>query len=283
MRYEAQLLERERAPTLLAEELSPELAYASMMRYGTRRTPEGRLQSAWNHAEFALSRSSRIDEELRRVYIEYAQALLGDIIASPKSHSDTQLGAFVLSSYLPCLQKRALGEAIDPTDCQDTYLSLGAAIKYLQPLSVEEPPQWRMAEVAILAASARMRRPELLLYPGSPREEASPVAQYNHDGYFLVDSTKLAIQQKLTPSDRDYDDSITILILEPILRRACKKAGLSEAASTSEQLNHALSLIVAEAHSHELTSSEQALLNHLSSAVAHHRFAAERTVIALAS
>lgn len=283
MASEVRFLEREYAPEPLAEHLSYDVACAGLRHYGTKRSAKGLFLSAWYTAEFALSREAQIDTELRMTYIDYARDLLGSVLAQPDTHTDIRLGALVLSSYTACLQKRARGESILPSDCEQIYQSLGSAIRYLHPLDIHERPQWRMAETAVLAASARMRRPDLLMYPSSPREEASSTARFNHDGYFLADSSKLAIQQKLTPTNKEYDESITMLILEPILKRAHKKAGFDPDTPTPEQLAHTLSLIVAETHRQDLTSEEITLLNHLSSAVAHHRFAAARTTLAAAS
>lgn len=279
MSAEVHILERECAPAPLAEHIPFEVAIAGMRRFGTKRRPEGQFMSAWHHAEVALTRDRVIDNTVRRSYIDYAQDLLGEIVRNNKAHADTQLGALVLSSYMQCLQKRALGQEILPEDCKEIYRSLGAAISYLQPLAINKPPQWRMTETLVLAASSRIQRPDMLMYPSSPREESSPVSERNHDGYFLRDKSKLAIQQKLIATDKTYDESITVLVLEPILRRAYVKAGLNTKELTvAEQLNYVLSLIVSETSGRNLTSSEQQILNHLSSAVAHHKFAAEKQV-----
>ena len=264
-------------PWSLAEEQPFQQLLENVKRFNNKCKPEGWLHSAWSHAEFALYQGEKIDNELRQMYIEYSQNLLQWVVMDASANSDTQLEAFVLSSYLHCMQKRAFGEDVLSEDCLAIYESLGAAIGYLRPININEPPQWQMMEVAVLAMAARMRKPELLMYPGSPREEGSSVLKFNHDGYFIAKGKKLPIQQKLIPTDKVYDQTITLLTLAPILGRAFKKwrpelsGGL-----VGEQLNYLLSLVVAETHGEALEQDELGFLNQISSAIAQHKLDAER-------
>jgi len=162
-------LDFERLPRPLAEDLPPEAAVAAMHHYETRRNPEGLFRSAWNYTEFGLNRNFECSELVRKYYFEHAQNLIGMTLSHRRSHQDVKLGSLVLSSYIPLFQKRSFEQEVTPNDCRQVYESLGAAMRYLQPLETDSPPQWRMAETAVLALSARTSQPELLLYPTSPR------------------------------------------------------------------------------------------------------------------
>jgi hypothetical protein len=256
----------------LAETLEPSTIEAEMSRYQTRRKPTGLFRSAWNHAEYGLNQSFEYDDTLRKQYFHYAQELLGAVILHPDTHQDTLLSSLVLSTYIPLLQKRSLGEEITSNDCRQVYGSLGEAIGYMQPLETDQPPQWPLAEVAVLALSARISRPDLLLYPSSPREENSKVQAYNHDSYFIQQHTKVPIQQKLIETTKEYDEWITILTLRPILRRAYKKhADTAQITSAADEINYVLALIVSESNGVAVSDKELKLLDHLSSAIASHR------------
>lgn len=169
----------------LAENLSPEELLPAMKRNEARRTPTGLFHSAWTYVEYALNRQLKIPKSEKTWHLESAQYLLGQIINNHNAHQDTTLGALILSTYLPIMQKRAVGEIIDNSDTSNVYESLAAAMSYLKPLEIDEPPQSRMEEVVVLALSARTRQPNLLMFPTSPREESSEIQSLNHDGYFL--------------------------------------------------------------------------------------------------
>ncbi len=268
----------DRLPHPVAEHLSPEVAYASMMKFTTKKGPEGKLHSAWRHAEFALNRGTLLDDDIRRSYVDTAQALLSDVICQPATRESTRFEALVLSTYLPLLQKRALQQEVEAHDCDYVYQSLGRAVEYMQPLPPDEPPPSIMNETALMALSARTRRPDFLLYPASPREEASNLASFNHDSYFLRFSEKLPIQQKLPETTYGYDSSVTIVSLDPILMRGYKKFNIEPPRLMSEKVNDLLALIVVDTHTTlDLTKQEKALLNHLSASVARTYFDAVAT------
>ena len=269
------VLELQQIPEPLAEDVHPDFARGAMKRYETRCQPEGLLFSAWYHAEMGLNQQLDHDKATRDCYFETTEYLIKMLLDQEHCHQDTLLGALVLASYLPTLKKRAArrdNEKIGPLDCERVYSSLGAAVRYLRPLSIDEPPQWRMTEVSILALSARTRQPMFLLYPASPREEQSYIQHLNHDSYFFRDNSKIPLQQKLIPSDKVYDESITMLTLQPLLDRGLKATGVSINQPLASKVNHLLSLIVAETSGEELETSERKFLNIMSeSIVAHYR------------
>ena len=256
------------APRPLAEQISPQLADAAMRRYETRRMPPGLFHSAWNHVEYAINELD--DRELIQYYFDIAHMLLGNIMQHTDSTEDLRLGALTLGSYMPLLMRRATRETVSDEDCEGVYKSLGSALQYQRPLSIEEPPQWRMAEVAVLCLSARMKRPDLLLYPASPREEQSAKKKFNHDSYFYTGQDKLPIQQKLVPTQKVYDECITILTLNPIIEKASKVTQLHSGETLAEKVNYLLSLVIADANNHDLTRSEYKFLNFMTEAVAAH-------------
>ncbi len=259
----------------LAEYTEPTLLARELRKYETRRNTEGLFRSAWNYVECGTSLHG-IDSHVHpECYFEYAQDLIGRTINHPDAHQDTILGALVLSTYLPLFVKRRAGEDVSAIDCRNVYASLGAAIEYLQPIEVDEPPQWRMAETAVLALSARTSRPDLLLYPTSPREEASDQAVVNHDSYFIDQGDKIPIQQKLIKTDQEYDEWVTVLTLQPIIERAMRKSGMRQIDNLAEQINYLFSLIVAETSNLKLSRQEIDFLNTVSAAVASHRWKKE--------
>lgn len=255
---------------LLAELVVPQQAVEAVRKYSAKKTPNGLLDSAWNHAEYAMNQRIGVDRVVRECYFDYTDDLTGRIINQHRGSETTLLGALVLSSYLPLLKKRSFGETISSTDCQNVYDSLGHALGYMQPLNSDDPPLWYQTEVTMLAASARMKQPHLLMYPSSPREEAAKYHQTNHDSYFVAGRTKYPVQQKLIPVDREYDQQVTMLFFEDVLDHAFRKTAQLAPAESADRLNHVVSLIVAETHGELLPKSDRSFMNCVSRAVAYH-------------
>ena len=254
------------------EQLDQDMALAALKKFERRRNPSGLMRSAWSNAEFALNlRDSSND--IRSEYFHSSQQLIAMTLAHPKVHQDTALNALTLSTYLPLFSKRAEDAEVSADDCDDVYRSLGQAMRYLRPLIIDEPPQWRMTEIASLALSARSHQPQLLLYPASPREEASATQSLNHDSYFLDNGEKIPIQQKLVPTQKIYDECIKVLTMQPLLSRALRKSGQSAKNELGEQVNYLLSLIVAESSGELLDRDEQKFLNVMTESVVAHCFA----------
>jgi hypothetical protein len=256
-------------PRPLAENLPLVAAKESLNRFMTRQTKTGLFHSAWRHVEYALNREVGLDDSLKESYFDDASQLLGKVIRH-KTTEDLQLASLTLGSYLPCFLKRARGDTITSDDCTRVYQSLGSAITYLEPRRPDDPPCWRMTETAVLALAARTKQPELLLYPTSPREEASDTSSENHDSYFMAADKKLPLQQKLLPTAKSYETHITLLNLLPMLSYAYTKANLPMPDEPIDNLNYLLGLIVAETHAAKLTKQEKQFLDHLSRAVAWH-------------
>ena len=259
----------------LAEVMPPAIAAAAVSNFETRQMPAGLFHSAWSHVEYAMNQECPPEET--QYYLETANYLTGEVITRPDTHQDMRLGALLLSTYAPLLGRRAAGEhAVEKKDCDEVYHSIGQALNYLRPLDTNEPPQWRMVEAAVLALSARIRRPELLLYPASPREEQSSNQRLNHDSYFYTGHDKLPVQQKLLPTQKVYDDCITVLTLNPLIDKALRTSQGAPDAPLADKVNYLLSLIVAETAGEELDKSEHKFLSFLTRAVAaHHKVLAQ--------
>lgn len=254
-----------------AEKLPGQVAVAAMKSANSRRKPAGVFCSAWNHVEYALSDNDQIDEEIRSSYFDYAQDLLGEVIVRQDTSQQICFSALRLSSYVPIFRKRRLGAQVTPDDCWQLYQSIGSALKMLRPLAIDEPPQSIMIEAGCEALSARSLRPENLLYPTSPREEASPFSYLNHDSYFYIDDDKLPLQQKLIPTAKYYDSSIRVLTLMPLLEKAAKKADVHLPDTDSERLNSLLGLIVSETSGAVIDRRHKQLLDGLTRAIIAHK------------
>lgn len=258
-------------PEPLAEHAEPGMLAQEMQKYETRRNSEGLFRSAWNYVECGTNKSDVNSRIHPNYYFEYAQGLIGMALSKPDIYQDTHLGALVLSTYLPLFKKRRFEEEMTSEDCINVYQSLGQAIAYLQPLEIDEPPQWRMAETAVLALSARTSRPGLLLYPTSPREESSADAEFNHDSYFIDEGSKIPIQQKLVQTEKEYDEWITILTLQPLIVKGIRKTSLTQTHGLADQINYLLSLIVSETNGQPVTKQEIRFLNTVSAAIVSHK------------
>lgn len=264
------LPEIDRTPRPLAEHLDPNIAMAAMRRYETKPTPRGWLRSAWHFAEYGLNHEARYSEE----YFNTTSYLIGMILNKYgySNEQDVLLGALTLSTYVPLFEKRARFEEITEEDSGDVYQSLGAMIQYLRPLEIDEPPQWRMVEIGVLALSARSRQPQLLLYPSSPREEGSNIADLNHDYYYIENGNKLPLQQKLVPIEKTYDEWVRVLVLEPLVDKALKVAGMRpEEMELRDKMNYLLALITSETSGTGLSREERTFLNFMTEAVVSHR------------
>lgn len=239
---EGVLLSREFAPPidstplLPAEFLDLALIKSSMDHFGRRKALRPKLHSAWNHVEYALNDQAQISDDLRRIYLEYAQDLLGEIVGRHRAERQLHLDAFILSSYMPVFQKRSCNDMITNDDCQAIYSSLGRVVSYLQPPTSARHLGPRMEELMVLAISARISRPQFLLFPASPREESSSNPSWNHDSYFYEARTKRPVQQKRIPTEKQYDEQITRLILQPILDRAIKRKDEGIADTVDDQI-----------------------------------------------
>lgn len=257
----------ERLALLSAEQVPAETAQQALARYNTRRKPAGVLHSAWNHLEYAMNNSNGLDDDTRMVYFNFTQELIGDILTDAESPQTVQLAALRLSSFIPLFRKRKLREEITADDCRDLYRSLASVIMFMRPLSIDEPPQTGIVEMACEALTARSLQPEYILYPTSPREEASPHSSYNHDSYFIVDDQKVPLQQKQILSHKTYQLPIQVYTLCPILDKALKKYNMISSKSAAQNINALLSLIVADSEGEALTRAELGVLNHMTQSV----------------
>jgi len=269
---------QELPPRPLAEHVAPDIAIDSLKHYMTRKTVAGHFRSAWQHVEYALNQQIDVDSDIRRKYLNDATWLLGSVMRRSKNE-DIRLGALTLGSYMPCIDRRASGNDVTADDCDDIYKSLGHVMAYCEPHRPQDQPRWRLTETIVLALSARTRRPDLLLYPSSPREEASAERQENHDSYFIYNDTKLPVQQKSFETPNDYSDHITLVTLQPMTDRAYKKARISQPDYPADMLDDIVGLIVAETHGVAVQPSEKLFLDTLTSYLAWHYYEARATVV----
>lgn len=222
-------------PGPLAEHIDPDAALAAMRHCMTLRKPEGHFHSAWRHVEFAMNQNiDYLTRDLRQKYIGDAQWLLAGILEvrgdkpDGRTHPDLFAQAMTLNIFLPVLTKRALGEHISPQDCQNIYESFGVAFRTI---NAQRHPDAsykssRFAEMLGFALSARTRRPNVVLFPASPREEASSMQHFNHDGYFIQINEKVPLQTKLIATSKTYHDPTKTIYIEPLAEHALKRSGL---------------------------------------------------------
>lgn len=271
-----------RAPLRLAEHLEAEYSVDLLQRFNRKSSASGRLTSAWNHVEYGMNSSVSIGPDLRIDYLDYAQSLVGMVLGRQEAGITAHMKALVLSSYITTFKKRALGLEVTRDDCTDIYRSLGGAFGHIRPLEHGEVPSAVALETFTLALSARTRVPEYLLYPTSPREEASAVQALNHDSYFIHDGEKLPLQQKLIPTDVEYGESITMLTLLPIIDGVYRKYKDVGVDTIADKLNYPISLMVAEAAQERLPQQDKAILDHLSESIVWHYLRAQESVDSLA-
>lgn len=221
-------------PGPLAEQINPADALAGMRHCMTLRKAEGHFHSAWHHIEYAMNQKvSHFDDQLRQKYIGDAAFLLGKIIDYSASNDRCvnpalYAQALTLNTYLPVFTKRALQKEIIHQDCADIYKSFGFVFKDINSLNYPEASykSARLAEMIGPALSARTLRPEKLLYPASPREEASTQQPLNHDGYFIKNGEKVPLQTKLIETEKTYDDPTRTIFIEPLAAHALMRAKL---------------------------------------------------------
>lgn len=222
-------------PGPLAEQVDPAVALAGMRHCMTLQKSEGHFHSAWHHIEYAMNQQlEHLDDELRRKYMGDATFLLGGII-DPSIHNRRERvnptlysQALTLSIYLPALTKRALRHDVTSSDCVNIYHSFGIAFKDINSLNYPDASfkSARFAEMIGPALSARTLSPEKLLYPASPREEASTIQSLNHDGYFIKDGQKIPLQTKLIQTEKVYEDPTRTIFIDPLANHALCRAGL---------------------------------------------------------
>lgn len=222
-------------PGPLAEHVDAGVALAAMRHCMTLRKPEGHFHSAWRHIEFAMNQNvTYLNEPLRKKYMGDAQWLLAGILDARgdkhgrKTNPDLYAQAITLNIFLPVLTKRALTQAITPKDCQNIYQSFGTAFRTINAFTYPDSSykSARFAEMLGPALSARTKRPDALLYPSSPREEASTTQPLNHDGYFIKSTEKIPLQTKLIYTEKIYHDPTRTIYIDPLAEHALKRAEL---------------------------------------------------------
>lgn len=255
-----------------AEHIAAETALSSMKKYGRKSSGEGLYRSAWSHLECALNMTAHKTRDERNQYFEYAEHLFG-MALQKKNISQTSLYTILtVGSYMPLFRKRGHNELLDANDCHAVYHSLGRCVAYLYPQSQLYTVDSRMSELLILACSARIGDPDLLLFPASPREESSPHQPLNHDSYFYADGVKIPMQEKITSTNKCYDSPVRVMTLQPIMVEALERGGFDTLSDGPfhAQLATTLSLIVSEVTQDNLSSQETRVLNCLSEAVSSH-------------
>lgn len=224
-------------PGPLAEHVDADVALAAMRHCMTLRKPEGHFHSAWRHIEFAMNQNVPYlnnNDQLRKKYMGDAQWLLAGILDvrgdrhGRKTNPDLYAQAITLNIFLPVLTKRALAQDITPKDCQNIYQSFGTAFRTINAFNYPDSSykSARFAEMLGPALSARTKRPDALLYPSSPREEASTTQPLNHDGYFIKETEKIPLQTKLIHTEKIYHDPTRTIYIEPLAEHALKRADL---------------------------------------------------------
>lgn len=222
-------------PGPLAERVNADVALAAMRHCMTLRKPEGHFHSAWRHIEFAMNQNVvYLSDSLRKKYMGDAQWLLAGIMEARgdnfgrRTNPDLYAQAITLNIFLPVLTKRALAQDITPEDCADIYKSFGTAFRAINSFKYPDSSykSARFAEMLGPALSARTKRPEALLFPSSPREEASARQPLNHDGYFIKDREKIPLQTKLIQTEKIYHDPTRTIYIDPLAEHALKRAGL---------------------------------------------------------
>jgi hypothetical protein len=260
----------------LAEVLAPDLAKDNLQRAMYRRSPEGLLDSAWQHIEFALNQAIELSEEDMIDTLETASFLLGSILGgvkyknpleNPKSVPDhTYYKAMVLNSYLPIFTKRARGQELTPKDSEHLYKSLG----YVIGRNAHASYLLGMSEDVAQGLSARTLQPEHILHLASPREECTAFQPTNHDGYFFdsYTSPKMPIQIKLDYTALEYTEPIVILDIKSVLEKAATVTQLNDSCRPHEFagfLPLASQLIAQETEGIEPLSDAQQQFLHLAS------------------
>ncbi len=222
-------------PGPLAEHVDADVALAAMRHCMTLRKPEGHFHSAWRHIEFAMNQNvTYLNEPLRKKYMGDAQWLLAGILDvrgdkhGRKTNPDLYAQAITLNIFLPVLTKRALSQSITQNDCQNIYQSFGTAFRTINAFNYPDSSykSARFAEMLGPALSARTKRPDALLYPSSPREEASTSQPLNHDGYFIKSTEKIPLQTKLIYTEKIYHDPTRTIYIDPLAEHALKRANL---------------------------------------------------------
>ena len=222
-------------PGPLAEHVDADVALAAMRHCMTLRKPEGHFHSAWRHIEFAMNQNvTYLNEPLRKKYMGDAQWLLAGILDvrgdkhGRKTNPDLYAQAITLNIFLPVLTKRALSQSITQNDCQNIYQSFGTAFRTINAFNYPDSSykSARFAEMLGPALSARTKRPDALLYPSSPREEASTSQPLNHDGYFIKSTEKIPLQTKLIYTEKIYHDPTRTIYIDPLAEHALKRADL---------------------------------------------------------
>ena len=266
----------------LAERLHPEHAKDLLESAMYRREPEGLLQSAWHHIEFALNQQIELNTTDKYELFDTASFLLGSILDGIKYKNpirnpievpdETYFKAMVVNSYLPIFTKRALDHPLTADDSRQLYASLGKIIQ----LKAASPYPLGMSEDVAQGLSARTMQPSYILHLASPREEHTQHQPVNHDGYFFdnYDSPKMPVQIKLGETALRYDSPIVILDLRDILATAARVTHLDECYEEDVHLGFlpiAADLIADETQQHSrLLTAERQFLNLSSRAIVRH-------------
>lgn len=213
---------------LLAEQLPADYVYNRFRKLSTQRSAYGRYRSAFAHIEFALCQSASLDSEARAAFLYDCNFILTRPMGLDDHHTtdSLRLSASILCSYLQVFKKRALGQDITQDDCALLYKSLGSALTMSMAFAHNtEAINSRLAEGLMYALSVRTGQSEHLIWPASPREEASDDQPSNHDGYTIINNNhKMRVQTKLVKTDKHYREPTIVVVIEELLTHISRKA-----------------------------------------------------------
>lgn len=250
-------------PRYMAEEVCTN----ALIRHMRERRSKSQLQAAWNGIEVALSLQERPAEA--EVFFDYAEATFDKMFARADKEFwkiNATIGLIYMPAYRARYEHQPLGSRALHTVHTEVAAMLGTFDQLYDPAGRDKFAGVK-PELVTLALFARLRSFDWLAYPASPREESTPITDFNHDSYVIRGGIKVPIQVK-RKNGSGYDDTVAVVRLSTIMskvnaerqRRTVQAWGNKRKATRPLQpldANDFAQLIVREArgewlHEHEL-------------------------------
>lgn len=238
----------------LAENVPVDFLYETMRKLIQKRGANGLYCSAWAHIEYALGSTSLFIQDRNQFLSDAAWLLWRTADSKTTASTNTvRLQATVLSAFIPLFRQRLTDKVPTKTDTDMLYKSLVASLE----LAYDNDPTAKIGslrpdtkcnEVLVEAAAARGG---IVLFPASPREEATDLQDHNHDSYFCIDGAKYPIQIKDKETDKFYQPHISIIVMRDLLN--------------GHSATEALQAMQNDAKGYVLRQKEVHLLNHMTS------------------
>ncbi|HSX30041.1 MAG TPA: hypothetical protein VLE73_05785 [Candidatus Saccharimonadales bacterium] len=237
-------------------------------------SPARRLtRQGWAHIERGISLPA--DDPAAEDFLSDAAILTGRAAAIAKREiaetgsqhaTDAYVDTRTLDIFLPAFGALYDGEPLGPQELAEQRIALSDLIEEIDESSLPTPVArgLRLKAAAHLLLSRSAAHPitqaDIQYYPASAREGRNREPSFtatNHDGYYIMDGTKVPIKARSNAGRRvKYDESILFLPYNDLVTKTHKKIADPPTPPLDSVVDFSVDLLAAEARGEELYPNE---------------------------